>query len=206
MKISKTIILLLALAIVSSCKKNDTATTTTTTTGVEYKAAFSLDGTVINFPGITGSMRNGVSSEKSLKPYPDTSNASYISFFDVSSPQRYLYITKGRLFFTNGTRPQPALFNSFFTSGSIPYQYDSSSLKRDGIVIEYLDENNVRWSSSIGQQDVSAKFNISKSAEKTVMFETFLDVEGSFNCKVYDGKGNSKIITGGTYFGAFENM
>lgn len=96
------------------------------------------------------------------------------------------------------------LFN-LFASGSRSYgifHSDSTPVKfTSGVTVTIL-ENGKYWSTDLGTgNQTGSSFTITEFIDNNIDFVSEKIVSASFNCKLYDGLGNSKTVTNGKYRG-----
>ncbi|MFP4527985.1 MAG: hypothetical protein ACLFQX_05500, partial [Candidatus Kapaibacterium sp.] len=94
-----------------------------------------------------------------------------------------------------------AVFREFFETGDYEYALDSDG----GIKIDYWDDDEVKWTTSFeGGDQTGSYFRIVSvrdelNNDKVLKIKTYIE----FQCRVYDGQGNSKLLEGGRYVGYF---
>lgn len=163
-----------------------------------------IDGTSFEMTETpTNSIYPGVSSDSEVNSSvtPVTTTSSYGSSMDNDDNDEFAGFHIGEITYT-GSEPDFALFRSLFTMGAKDYSADLSN----GIsVVLYID--GTLWSTALGSADQSqSSFSITSAREKETFGMKFLEVTATFECTVYDGNGNSKTITNGTYRGNFQNI
>lgn len=101
-----------------------------------------------------------------------------------------------------GTRyPTAGTIYDGINTGS--YDFGSLTNTLPGFIINYKDENNTSWSTDNGSRvQTGSSFNIT-SKYYTTSFTSGFVLEGTFNCKVYDGNGNSLTLTNGKFKSLF---
>ncbi len=204
--------LLVIAAVVFSCKKKDkktedtTNSTTTTTTGAapvidinsDPTTEFKIDGTDYKYVQNSNTIENGTGASKNSG---SVTVASYSSDFNDYNTKVYLQIEKGSMTFS-GNLAANADYKAFFAPAS--YTYSPNAL--NGIAIEWWDSNNVMWSTDKGTMDQSGSaFTIISNQELNSSYY-YVKVYATFNCKLYDGNGNSKTLTNGKFVGFFGNI
>ena len=118
-----------------------------------------------------------------------SSTALYKSSIRQSSYIKSFTIFKGLLSYTSGSYPSNSAFNSFFLVNPIPF----SNQAVNGIMIEYYDANQKKWTTD-GDQ-TGSNFAFTKVTAGATNDE--IAYESQFNCKLYDTQGNSKILLNG---------
>ncbi len=92
------------------------------------------------------------------------------------------------------------VFKAFFSAGSVVYGSDPV----DGVEIQWKDEAGNLWSTALGTADQSASaFNITDVQDEPTTGTYLVRVTGNYHCTLYDGNGNSKPVTGGTFVMVF---
>lgn len=100
-------------------------------------------------------------------------------------------------------------FPTAFTSGNYNYRDDSGNI--DGsleIFVEYRDENEVYWSTTLGPQSTDASFAVTESGETTstqYFSEQMVEVKCTFECTLYNEDGDSLELSNGEAFYIFFN-
>jgi hypothetical protein len=158
-----------------------------------------------NGSGVAGGMGSSASLATSSG---GTSTASYDAYYyNNNGNYTYFSVEKGTLYTPGIGRPDEAAFRQFFAVGQYNYSSTSSPALLNGIVIEHRDDNGVTWVSNKGTADqTGSSFNIVSNKEETNFGDQQMKIYATFNCKVYDDNGNSKILTNGKFVGYFENM
>ena len=83
------------------------------------------------------------------------------------------------------------------TLGNHPYGDDDPFAEKDGAIVEYLDENDVFWTTYFGSGDQSgSSFKITNYTDNTDGFSAKI-IEAEFSCTLYDGNGNSIVVKNG---------
>jgi hypothetical protein len=87
-------------------------------------------------------------------------------------------------------------YNSYSTGGN---SFGNESAQTTGFIIEYKDASGTYWTSDKGTADQtgSAITVNSKTAYNSLSLAYIID--GTFNCKIYDGNGNSRTLTNGKF-------
>ncbi len=209
MKLSSYLFLVLVL-ITSACSKNDenddssntnTGGTTTITIDSPWQYSAKVDGTAFGLAEgatVIGSYSGG----GSIATPPDSSLAFYGSaLMDSSFTFSYFDIHRNGHYFL-GYPAENADFRNFFYIGSYPY----TELNTNGIYVHWRDESGTTWGSDYGSADqTGSNFVIDQIKEINGQIDYTLKVLAHFNCKLYDGNGNSKTLTEGKFVGQFAN-
>lgn len=184
----------------SGCSKDDdnNDNTTPTNPGVtvnsEYQATFKVDGVAV-------SIVNGVSGTQSLTSnqtlsatFPDSSESTmgFGMYKDVGgNTQSLFHIDKGTYKFIGW---DSTAFTAFFAKQSWPYSINAAN----GIAIAYFDANGTIWATDLGTANqTGSSFVIEDTKLQDFFGSYYMTVKATFNCKVYDGTGASKVITDG---------
>lgn len=139
------------------------------------------------------------------------------SFKDFSSGFHYnsssvsvIDITKGTISYVGTGKVDSTTFVNYFSPGSYSFSPVTSptiSIPISGIVISWWDSNNIIWKTDVGTGDqTGSSFSILAVKEEEQFGDQLMKVYATFNCKLYDGNGNSKTLTNGKlvcYFGNF---
>ncbi len=200
----------------SACKKetgSDPQQTTTTTTTKKVNTIDSL----IYFKGIVGGV--------DLKLFRDTiyTNIAGDSVKNFSNGPEYLpfsfvvKVTKsGAIVFPQSggitfiyddtTALGSADYRNIITVKSYTYgklSTSSSSKGVSGARVFYFDANGVEWATDKGIGTQSGSFIVSSYVDYTdpIAPGTYKKIQASFSCILYDGKGNSKTLTNGSFSG-----
>jgi hypothetical protein len=207
---SKTLIAVLAiLFIFASCKKSNSIANNNNgggnnndTTAYTYYYEATIDGTVYKETCtatndyIPGSSLDGggpsASFSADIAPDADTIPINETAFG----------ITKG--IYSDYYDVTDSSFEAFFSPGSYPF---ASSFGGSGITIGWTDKSGVDWESNNAPGTQSgSNFTITKVETTTGIVYNgtyYVTVTATFNCILYDGNGNSKTVTNGTFVGIF---
>lgn len=198
-----------SLCCVMSCKKKNEEPAPATPTGSTaltinsaYQAKYALDGT--NYADINGTdfeMANGAdNSINSIGAGPST--FKYSSGIWKESTGKGIDIKKGTITLPNGgAPPSDAEFLALFSTGASSYSINGAN----GIVITFWD-GTTNWGSDLGTGvQTGSLFNILDRQAVTSTDYT-VKVFATFNCKLYDGLGNVKTLTNGSFIGAFAKI
>lgn len=194
---------LLALAF-TGCKKDDddsNVTPTPTPTPSRYNVAFTVDGSNVTYTDGKNGFEQAAGSSKETRPLPEFSTAYYYSNIFSDNTVGGVSIYKGEMSF-QGTSPDDADFVAYFAPGN--YMYSTSGT--DGIEILYVDATGQVWSSANGTQS-GAAFNITSTQQFSIFGDTYVDVKGTFSCKLYNETGTlSKTVTNGSFYLSYGNF
>jgi len=203
--------ILLQIAFASCNKSSDpspssSATSTTTTSGTSTNPTSSAtyylvfyDGTnAVKFEESINGIYNGADS------YSGNNNYDYFGGIFTTlvnySPIFQAGIHYGNKYGISGPTAGLQYYNSF-TTGSNTFGHAATTTP--GFIINYKDSNNVQWltDQSTGNQTGSA-INITSISAYSNLSITY-NVQGTFNCNVYDTNGNKKTLTNGKFLTMF---
>jgi hypothetical protein len=206
-------LLVLASLAVSCKKKNNSSSNTTTNTNPTPAPApidinhapvveYTVDGTAFTYPasGISGGMSTSASYAASMS---GTSKASYGYSFSGSTAT-YFGVEKGTVYTPGIGRPDEDAFRAFFVVGNVNYAPGGTG-DINGIVVEHRDPSGTMWASNKGSASQSGSVFKIEAIKETDSGYQDIKVYATFNCKLYDGNGNSKTLTNGKFVGYFEN-
>lgn len=191
----------------SGCSKDDddnnnsNPTTPAVTVDSEYQATFKLDGVAVSIVNGVGGVQSLTSNHTLSATFPDSSESTmgFGLYKDVGGNTQSLFdIDKGTYKFVGW---DSTAFTTFFAEQSWPYSPDAVN----GIAIAYFDANGTKWSTDQGTANQTGSTFVIQDTKLLDFFGTnYINVKASFNCKVYDGTGASKVITDGV--GVFDFM
>ncbi len=196
------ILLIFGLAVLAGCKKDsDNNSTPALTVDSAPQAKFKIDGTDVSVVE-TADITNSTSKSASLAIPPDSSSASYgTGFYDDANSTDVFGVDVGRLEFL-GNMPTDADFEALLL-GSKNYISDPDVF--NGVALYYY-INGVKWATNLGTGiQTGSTFTFTDQKTQTSLGFTNVTVLANFNCTLYDGAGNSKVVTDGVFVGAFEN-
>jgi hypothetical protein len=111
-------------------------------------------------------------------------------------------ITKG--VYLDYTDVTDSSFKAFFSPGVYPF---AASFGASGITIGWTDKAGVDWESNNAPgTQTGSNFTITKVENTTGASYNgtyYITVTATFNCTLYDGNGNSRTVTNGTFVGIF---
>ncbi len=92
-------------------------------------------------------------------------------------------------------------FKTIFPLGSVTYGTERRIPNQNGVVVDFFaydaNANNTLWSSALGSQSGSSFTIVSVDFSDEGNYSYFAHVTATFNCTLYDGNGNSKILKNG---------
>jgi len=139
------------------------------------------------------------------------STKDFSSGFDQISPAKAIIdFEKGTITYSGGGDVDTTVFKNYFAPGSYsfsPVTTPTLSTPISGIVIQWWDSSNVMWSTEIGTGDqTGSNFTIVASKQEWPFSDQLMKVYATFNCKLYDGNGNTKTLTNGKFVGYYGNF
>jgi len=197
--------------VAGGCSKNDdddasggTNGTGTSTINIDSQWQYfaKINGT--SFSKVIGATVGGAYSTSSQTAIPpDSSNAAYGSvLMDASLTNEYFDVTRNGHHFL-GSSAENSEFLDFFSAGN--YSYTTEEV--NGVSISWRDETTgTIWTTYNGSSDqTGSEFVIEQVKVLSTQFEYTIKVLAHFNCKLYDGSGNSKTVTEGKFVGQYSN-
>lgn len=190
-----------------SCKKEDPQPTTgTTVSGLTNLST--VNSITASIDGATAAFTHGTDNYTSWSGYfnfsltPDSTNAGLIWKIEPSNiTQNYpsYQITFLGLVSQDDFDNHPEkVYQQIFSYGN--HCFESTCGSSAG-TIDYVDENNVKWTSSGVSQDSSAYLKISSSATVSIGSSgLFQRVKGNFSCKLQNSLGEIKNVTNGAFY------
>lgn len=184
----------------SGCSKDDddnnnsNPTTPGVTINSEFQATFQVDGVAVSVINGVGDVQSLTSNDSQLATFPDSSQT--IFGFGLyknlgATTQTLFHIDKGTFKYLSYDE---AAFTSFFAKQSWPYSVDAAN----GVQIIYFDANGTPWATDLGTANqTGSTFVIEDNKVQDYFGFNYMRVKATFNCKVYDGNGSSKVITNG---------
>ena len=110
-------------------------------------------------------------------------------------------VLKGTLTYTGSSIADQTTFNAFFPVSAYSYSPNAAN----GVEFQYW-IGGTMWSTSLGTADqTGSAFTVTERVTGTVLGYSQVKIKTTFNCKIYDGSGNSKTVTGGTMIVDFES-
>lgn len=203
---------LLAAALLAStgCKKEDTEAVPAQSGGgttSSYSLSLELDGapvqkttsTDIFVPGAMGNTNMGLTVCTS---YQESVVSDSV---DVNDRWKVGLI---KTFYGLGSMPSVDSVNTMVALGARSYGaflWDQSTLSyvvQDGVRVEWTDPLGVKWSTDRGTADqTGSAFSINERNGTGNPFGPRYTFKVTFNCRLYDGAGNSKLVTNGALHG-----
>ena len=175
-----------------------TAATVTPLAPVYYEAT--IDGTAYSVH-VDGTNSYGAGSEVSGTT-DDKTLSSYIRPVAMPRPAGTTSFTLSKGVIHNYSTLSNVTFKAFFSN-----TFNYTDLGNDGITILWGDEANVDWTTDSGSGDqTGSAFTITSVVDEPGQANYTVRVTATFNCKLYDGLGNSKTLTNGKYFGVFSKL
>jgi hypothetical protein len=205
---SRSLFVILAIVLVfTSCKKSNSSSTNSnsnnnSTTGYTYYYQATIDGTV--YKQTVTNTNNYIAGSSLDGGGPSAAFTADIGPDADSIPlnETAFGITKG--VYLDYTDVTDSSFKAFFNPGVYPF---AASFGASGITIGWTDKAGVDWeSNNTPGTQTSSNFTITNvvNTAGTVYNGTYyITVTATFNCILYDGNGNSRTVTNGTFVGIF---
>lgn len=210
MKKTKILILsLLCLTLVIGCKKKDTSDLEPTsfyTTGLDVNSFYgTIDGIDYEYIEQQDDVSGGVGTNKVLNvgSYSTAKYSTNLYYYD--NDEDIAGVDIGTLgFIASDDTPTNSEFEDFVKKGVYNYSIDAE----DGIEFFWMDDNGTEWSTSLGTANqTGSSFEIVEVKETTSFFGDYtITFRATFNCTLYDGTGQKKVLTNGSYVGSFSNI
>lgn len=210
-KITVPFIIATCLLGVISCKKDSNTPVTpitppsssTLSINSDYQAKYTLNGTAISDVngGSDFNMYNTVDGSTNPVGF-GPSTFIYSCGIGKASNDVGIDIEKGTITLVNGgSPPSDSAFLALFPVGTATFSAGAAN----GVVISYWD-GTTSWRSDLGTADQTG--SVFKIVDRKTVASSYYAVKvyATFNCKLYDGAGNSKTITNGSFIGDFEKI
>lgn len=184
-------------------KKKSTATKTISITKPAERIEGTIDGSQVSIVLDVNGGESSNSKQSSINCDAGNPSASTIIYgFNMGNggTQSFM-LDKGKLNlgFCENT-PSDATFLSFFTTGT----YTFSKNAENGFELGWNDGTQL-WSTSKGSADqTGSSIKITQTGSEEIWGEFYVNVNGTFNCKLYNDAGASKTLTNGKFIGYFE--
>lgn len=180
-------------------KKSDVYEQYITVEAPPLKVAGTMNGSPFSMYMGQADVMAGYSASSSLAPCGSMSSTiPHFALYNEASNETW-YVSKGTLYF-DCDPPTNAQFKAFFTPGT--YSFSNASL--DGFEVQYFDASGEEWNTSFGSQ--TGTFTITKREEIENFLGYYIQIEGTFNCTLYNAAGEEKVITNGFTRAEFQNM
>ncbi len=122
------------------------------------------------------------------------------SFPVIPAGKTAMKVNKGVLY--NYPTRNNTEFKTFFNLGN--YSYRNPPSVTDGAIISWFDQNGTEWRTDNAPADQSgSRFAVVLVEEAALTPVYTVAITFTFDCKLYDGSGNVKTLTGGRYKGVF---
>lgn len=200
------------LLIAGSCSKNDddddsggSGGTTNTTINIDspWQYTMKVDGTT-DAKVENGTTVSGVwSNNTSLATWPDSTINNYNSaLYNPANGSTYFEVYRNGHKYVGATAAD-SVFLHYFDAGSYAYSMEDFN----GVSIRWMDSNGDVWATDFGTADqTGSAFVIDQVKVMTGYSDYTVKVLSHFNCKLYNGLGQSKTVTDGKYVSLFQNF
>lgn len=193
---------LLAVSLFGSCKKDEPVTPVNTITNGGGSSSTSARHVTFTLDGITKTLESGVNSvTNSVEEMGSGTINNYVminggTFLDMTAYEKIsIHLIKG---FVGSPTSQEK--EDMFVAGSYGYGKEYASPLIEGGFIWYIDANGTEWRTDNGSGNQGGSDFVIQSITATSGTDAYYGkkiMEVTFNCTLYDGNGNSKIITNG---------
>ena len=169
----------------------------------DYQAKYTLNGASVSDVNGGSDFIMSNSVDASTNPIGfGPSTFAYSCSIGKASNDVGIDILKGTITLPNGgSPPSDSAFYALFPVGTALFSAGAAN----GVVISYWD-GTTSWRSDLGTADQTGSlFTI---VDRKTVASSYYDVKvyATFNCKLYDGNGNVKTVTNGTFIGSFEKI
>ncbi|MBK6627525.1 MAG: hypothetical protein IPJ87_11080 [Flavobacteriales bacterium] len=202
--------LVLVLVIMAGCKKEDDATTPAANGGgygSSYALSLELDGIPVLKTTSTDIFVPGAMANTNMGLTVCTSYQESVVSDSVDVNDRW-NVGLVKTFYGLGSLPSVDSVNTMVALGARSYGvflWNQSTLTYevvDGVRVEWTDALGVKWSTDRGTADqTGSNFSINERTSTGDPFGPRFTFKVTFNCKLYDGAGNSKLVTNGALHG-----
>jgi hypothetical protein len=194
---------------VISCKKEKSpepvpapttpASAASTDINSSYQASFSFSGSAVSYTSTAPTWDMSYGTAHTINTTGGFNKFRYDGTLNFGSTGKSFTVQKGAIVLPSGTSPSDSQFLAFYAAGT--FSYDPAA--DNGIVVSYFD-GSTTWSTAIGAAtQTGSSFKIIDKKAITGNTDYTVKIYSTFNCTVYDGAGNSKVITNGKYIGDF---
>lgn len=213
MKLTSYLLVTAFILVAGGCSKSDDDSSsssngggggsTTITIDSQWQYSINVDGTTYAKTENGTSVQGVFSNSGSIVAMPDTSINNYGSvLYNPTTTISYIEVTRNGHHYVGGTADDP-LFLQYFAQGS--YQYTAENI--NGFSVRWFDDSGTMWGTDLGSgNQAGSAIAIDAVKDVTTFGDYTLKVLIHFNCKLYDGGGNSKTLTDGKYVGEFSNF
>ena len=189
---------LIALAVLSlgSCKKDDTKVATPKPKAELYFSA-KIDGTDYLVEALVDGYGSGAGASGGTGDVPGTYEELQSMLFINPTTEQGAGISIIKMF--NGRPYECDSIEAMYRTGTYTFGREERNNVpgKNGVVIFYVDKNKTHWSSDFGSGDqTGSRFEIVEHKANNDFFSRRIS-KATFNCKLYDGNGNSKVLTNG---------
>lgn len=201
-----------SLVLFSSCSKDDDTTTNNNNNNNNNNTSITIDSSPQMRATIDGSAVSVVvdgttnaesfSTSGSIATPPDSSDKQYTTYFEDANTSAEKFNMKiGTLKYLGGMIVPTTDYKNYFHTGTRSFSPGGTN----GIELEWTDGAGTKWSTGLGAAtQTGSLFTISTNKEYTLGYQR-MKILATFNCKLYNGSGQSKTLTGGTLVIEFEN-
>ena len=140
-----------------------------------------------------GSSINGADNTISVDP-----GTGFYNLQNEEQPNSGISFMNNNFVLSEYSNDNAAALASIFTVGT--YNYAHENTPAEGVQLDYS-ENNILWNSDLLAQPSSSLFEVTESIASTnQQGENQREVKGTFNCKIFNEGGASRIISNGQFY------
>jgi hypothetical protein len=186
-----------------SSSSNGSGSTSGITIDSPWQYTIKVDGTTYTKTENDAEVDGVWSNNTELNTWPDSSTNNYnAALYNNISGDTYFEIYRNGHRYVGATA-ENSEFLHYFDAGSYPYSVENVN----GVSIRWVDSNGITWGTDIGTGDqTGSQFTIDQTKEATGYNYSTIKVLSHFNCKLYNGLGQSKTLTDGKYVCKFQNF
>ena len=167
-----------------------------------YFISFDLDGEEVTEENGVGGYQMGYSNGSGVDAANNAISvepgSGFYNFQNEDEPNSGVSFMNNNFVLSEYSSDNAAALASIFTEGT--HNYSLSGDPSVGVQFDYS-ENGILWSSDEMVQPTSSIFNVKESLGSTNQLgEAQREVKGTFNCKIFNESGDSKIVTNGEFY------
>ena len=191
------------LMLTLSCQPEEVEPNTSTNSEPStYFVSFDLDGISVTEENGVGGYQMGYSNGSGVDAVNDAISvdpgSGFYNFQNEEEPNSGISFMNNNFVLSEYSSDNAAALATIFTIGAHSYSLNGSPV--EGVQFDYS-ENNVLWSTDEMAQPSSSIFSVTESIASTgPLGDDQREVKGTFNCKVFNESGDSKVITNGQFY------
>jgi len=205
------LLLMTLIVFTAGCKKDDNdddsssggGTSSGITIDSPWQYTITVDGTTYTKTENDADVDGVWSNSTELNTPPDSTTNNYnAALYNNISGDTYFEIYRNGHRYLGGTA-ENSEFLAYFDPGNYSYAPENVN----GISIRWADSNGDIWGTDMGTADqTGSQFTIDQVKEATGYNYYTIKVLSHFNCKLYNGLGQTKTLTSGKYVCKFQNF